>query len=87
MNLYKAIDVWKKVDRSTAVRYRCFESLQSKRYYVQNSDFYRLPLNEKQVLNLNSQFVELFLEEEPSNRAGGYPTLEEAIAAHDRDFL
>jgi hypothetical protein len=87
MNLYRAIDVWKKVDRSTAVRYRCFESVQSKLYCVQSADFYRLPVNEKQVSHLDSQFVELFLEQDPSNRAGEYGTLEEAIAAHEKDFL
>jgi hypothetical protein len=87
MNLYRTIDVWKRVDQTTAIRYRCFESFQSKRYCVQSADFYRLPLDAKQVSNLDSQFVQLFLEPAPSNRAAEYLTLEEAIAAHDKDFL
>jgi hypothetical protein len=87
MNLYKTIDVWKRVDGTTAVRYRCFESLQSKRYCVQSTDFYRLPLDEKQFSNLDSQFVQLFIEQEPSSRSAEYLTLEDAIAAHDKDFL
>jgi hypothetical protein len=87
MNLYRAIDVWKRVDENTAIRYRCFESLLSKRFCVQSSDFYRLPLNEQQIANLARQFVELIIEQEPSNRSGEHPTVEEAIAAHDRAFL
>ena len=87
MNLYRTIDVWKKVDRNAAIRYRCFESFQTKRYCVQSADFYRLPLDAKQAANLDSQFVQLFIEQEPSNRTAEYVTLEEAIAAHDKDFL
>jgi hypothetical protein len=87
MSLYKAIDVWKRLDENTAIRYRCFESLLSKHFCVQSADFYRLPLNEQHIANLARQFVELFIEQEPSNRGGEHPTLEEAIAAHDRTFL
>jgi hypothetical protein len=87
MTLYKAIEVWKRVDGNTAIRYRCLESLQSKRFCVQSADFYRLPLNEKQITNLAHQFVELFIEQEPSKRTGEHPTLEEAIATHDKTFL
>jgi hypothetical protein len=32
MNLYRVIDVWKKLDKASAVRYRCFESLKSTVY-------------------------------------------------------
>jgi hypothetical protein len=87
MNLYRTIDVWKRVDRTTALRYRCFQSLQSKKYCVQSADFFRLPLDAKQVSSLDSQFVQLFIEQEPSNRTAEYLTLEDAIAAHDKDFL
>jgi hypothetical protein len=87
MNLYRSIDVWKRVDEATAIRYRCFESLQSKRYCVQSADFCRLPLDAKQGSSLDSQFVQLFIEQEPSNRTAEYLTLEDAIAARDNDFL
>ena len=87
MNHYRAIDVWKRLDGTSAVRYRCFECLQSKRFCVQTADFYRLPTDGKQVSFVNSQFVELFIEQEPSSRSPEYPTLEEAIAAHEESFL
>lgn len=87
MKLYRAIDVWKRVDENTAIRYRCFESLHSKRFCVQSADFHRLPSDEQQIADLSRQFMELFIELEPSNRGGEHSTLEEAIAAHDRAFL
>ena len=87
MRLYRVIDVWKRSGENSAIRYRCFEFLNSKRYCVQSADFYRLPLNQKQVSNLDAQFVELFVRQDPSARNAEYPTLEEAIAAHDRYFL
>ena len=87
MKLYRVIDVWKRSGENSAIRYRCFESLTSKRYCVQSADFYRLPLDQKQVSSLDAQFVELFVEQDPSARNAEYPTLEEAIAAHDKEFL
>jgi len=74
------------MDHSTAVRYRCFESLQSGQYCVQSADFYRLPLDKEQVSNLDSRFVELFIEQDPVKRAREYPTLKGAVAAHEKDF-
>jgi hypothetical protein len=87
MNHYRAIDVWKRLDATSAVRYRYFESLQSKRFCVQSADFYRLPLDGKQVSFVDSQFVELFIEQEPSSRSPEYSTLEEALAQNDEGFL
>jgi hypothetical protein len=87
MNLYKVIDVWKKLDKTSAVRYRCFECLNSKKYCVQSTDFYRLPFDQKLVSNLDAQFLELFTEQELSSRNPEYSSLEEAISAHDREFI
>jgi hypothetical protein len=86
MNLYKAIDVWKKADKETAIRYRCFEALDSGRFCVQSADFYTLPLDAKQVANLTRQFVDLFIQQNPAQRSSEYSTLGEAIAAHDKAF-
>lgn len=86
MNLYKVIDVWKKLDKTSVVRYRCFECLNSKQYCVQSADFYRLSFDQKLLSNLDAQFLELFTEQEPSSRNPEYPSLEEAIAAHDKLF-
>jgi hypothetical protein len=36
--------------------------------------------------DFEEQFVELLMEQDPAERAGDYSTLEEAIAAHKREF-
>ena len=46
--MFKAIDVWRRVSDSEAVRYRCFQCLQTGKYSVQSADFYRLPENPAQ---------------------------------------
>ena len=68
------------------MRYRCFQSVETQKYVVQSADFYRLPLDAKQCSNLDFQFHELLLEEDPFHRGGEYDSLEDAISAHDRDF-
>lgn len=86
MNLYEAIDIWKRVSASDLVRYRCFRNLVTKRYSVQSADFYRLPLDSTQTVNLEKQFYELFAEQAPDERAESFESVEEAIAAHEREF-
>jgi hypothetical protein len=83
MSLYRTIDVWERRDSGTVVRYRCFESLDTSRYSVQSADFYH---DGKTPANLDSQFVELFTEQDPARRSGEHATLRAAIAAHNRAF-
>ncbi len=84
--MFKAIDIWKQLDLSTAIRYRCFERLSDGRFCVQSADYYTLPLREVQVKMLDQQFLELFLEVSPDQRSPLCTTLTEAIAMFDRDF-
>jgi len=84
--MYRRIDVWRRIDPGTVACYRCFESISDGRYCVQSLDYFRLPLDDVQQRQLGVQLVELFAEEDPLERSGGFPTLAEAIAAHDRDF-
>jgi len=84
--MYKSIDIWKRLDGKTLVRYRCFEILASNRFCVQSSDYYYLPFDEPQLSQSDRQFLELLIGEAPEARAETYPTLEEAIRMHDRDF-
>ena len=86
MNLYQALDVWKRISETRAVRYRCFKNLSSGRYCVQSADFYSVPLDSKRAAELEKQWVELFTEDPPDNRAKTFDSLEDAIEAHDRDF-
>jgi hypothetical protein len=70
--MYKLIDIWKRLDGKTLVRYRCFEILASNRFCVQSSDHYRLPLDEPQLAQSDRQFLELLIEEAPEARAKGF---------------
>ena len=86
MNTYKSIDVWRRVNSETAIRFRCFQINENATYCVQSADMYHEPIDEKEIRFLERQFIELFIEEAPETRNGVYPTLEEAIAAHEKEF-
>jgi len=61
--LYQAINIWRKIDSNTAVNYVCLMCVSSKKFSVQNSDFYRLPFDAKQIAEFRAQFIELFARE------------------------
>jgi hypothetical protein len=84
--MFKAIDVWKRISDSEAVRYRCFQCLQTGKYSVQSADFYRLPGNPDRSAQLERQHIELFIEQAPDGRNEAYETLEAAIEAHEAEF-
>jgi hypothetical protein len=84
--MYIAMDVWKRIDDSGAVRFRCFQCLQTGRYSVQSADFYRSPADSAKSAQFARQHVELFVEQAPDERAGDYETLDAAIKAHEAEF-
>ncbi|MBX7220589.1 MAG: hypothetical protein K1Y36_11635 [Blastocatellia bacterium] len=85
-NLYQAIDIWIRKDEETLVRYRCFQVLPLGKFCVQSADFYRQPFDQVQSIQLEKQFLELFLEEAPEIRSGLFESLEAAIQAHEEIF-
>lgn len=84
--MFKAVDIWKRIDDTVAVRYRCFQRIIDGQFCVQSADYYHLPLNEEQVRILDKQFLELFIEESPDHRSSLHPTIEEAIAKYELEF-
>ena len=84
-NLFKAIDVWRRLDGRT-VRYRCFQVIPGGGFCVQSADFYRLPIDAQQAHRLDEQFVDLLIGQAPDQRDLTFPSLEEAIAHHDQEF-
>lgn len=86
MKSYRTIDVWKKTTSGTVIRFRCFQIDESSAYCVQSADIYHEPISEEQIGYLERQYIELLIEEDPEKRNGIYPTLEEAIAAHEKEF-
>ena len=85
-DMFKAIDVWKRLADGSLARYRCFEVLPNQGYCVQSVDFYNEPLNVKRMQEFDMQFIELLLAAAPNEENETYPTLDEAIANHDADF-
>lgn len=84
--LYQEISVWERVDDNSAILYRGLVNQSNGKYSVQSADCYRLPLEKKQIDAMQAQFVELFIESDPVERAGAFDSLEEAIAAHRQKF-
>ena len=86
MSLYQQIDVWKRLGSGRLCRYRCLRLEPEGTYVVQSADFLSVPLDMAVVKMLDTQFHELLGEEAPEERSQTYTTLEEAVAAHDREF-
>jgi hypothetical protein len=83
---YREISVWRRIDGKRAVRFRCFEELEFHLFFVQSADFYSMPLKADVAAQSDRQFLELLMEEEPTERSRGFATVEEAIAAHEKEF-
>jgi hypothetical protein len=86
MNLFEAINVWKRVSDGELVLYRCFKNLTTGKFSVQSADTYRLPLDPKRAAFLEQNSLQLLAEMAPDDRSSGFATLVEAIADHERDF-
>jgi hypothetical protein len=84
--LYQELLIWRRHGEKTAIRYVCLMNMATRKYSVQSVDFYRLPLSHESLTNFQKQFVQLFCESDPGERAGAFDSLEEAIAAHHQDF-
>lgn len=86
MRLYKRIDVWTRIQANQVAVYRCFEVLPGGGYCVQNKDFFHFPLREADMKALERNFLDLLVEQDPRERSEAFPTLEEAIEQHEREF-
>lgn len=83
---YEEISVWKRLSSEVAVRYSCFRNLGTCKYGVQSADYFRLPVDEKQVSQFARQFLELLIEVDPDERCTWFDSLDEAIRSHEEDF-
>lgn len=84
--MFRAIDVWRRVDETHLIRFRCFQSLSTGRYCVQSADSYNLPISPGDCSALDRQFLELFAEQPPDERDETFESIAEAIARHKQDF-
>jgi hypothetical protein len=78
--------IWRRVDETTVIRYRCLQDMNTKEFAVQSADFFRLPLNEKQFRFSEKQFVELFAEQFIRERCDWFESADGAIRVHDEEF-
>jgi len=83
---FRAFDVWKREGTKTLVRYHCFENLGTGKFCVQSADFYKTPVTEERLTELQEQYLELLLKESPFKRAGSFDTVQEAIRDHIETF-
>lgn len=84
--MYKSVDVWERVSPDNLVRYRCFQNLSTGLFCVQSVDFYSFPIKPATAAFLEENFLELLNEQAPDERNTAYPTLVEAIHAHNELF-
>lgn len=83
---YTSQFVWKKTDEKRAVRYLCFFDLSSKKYAVQNADFFYLPISSQRLFEADVNGIELFIDTSPLERCNWFDDLLEAVEDHDLVF-
>jgi hypothetical protein len=86
VNLYEAINVWRRTPEQGLVCYRCFRNLRSNKYVVQSSDSYSSAVDNIRARFLEEQYLDLLRAENPDARSPSFNSLEEAIQAHDVAF-
>jgi hypothetical protein len=84
--MFRSFDVWKRTENGELIRYRCFESTPEGTFCVQSADFFRRPIQSQRLVELETQWIELLLEQSPFERSRSFPTVEEAIAHHNSEF-
>ena len=84
--LYKKIEVWKRIDTTSSLRYLCLEHLDTGKFCVQGADFFYLPITNEQVSQRELLQLELFIDTDPDDRTEFYDSLVAAISAHDTQF-
>lgn len=85
--LFKEFNIWKPIDEKKVIRYRCFEILPDRKFFVKASDCIYKESDKKDWDSLESYFLENLFDgifDELAESAS--ETIEEAIAKHEADF-
>ncbi len=87
-DFFQEFNVWKRIDDTSVMRYRCFRVLPDEGYYVQSADNFYYPLDQKQVIQLECSFVDSLFQDglEAISQNELRKTLEEAIAFFEEGF-
>ncbi len=84
--IYKETKIWKRLSSTQVVRFVCFESIEEKRFAIQNADFFYMPFSSSQIILADKRQIELFAEESITYRSQWYASELEAIEAHEKEF-
>jgi hypothetical protein len=84
-DLYVQSFVWKRVSSLTCVRYVILMDVATHRFAVHSADFFQSD-GEDRSDYFNRQFVELMLEQSPSQRCNWHASAADAIWHHDAEF-
>jgi hypothetical protein len=84
--LYRLHSIWRRIGPGREARYVCFEDLREATFSVQSCDYWGLPLDRDVLRRHDEQAAELFIETDPHERSGSFPSLLEAVEAFDLYF-
>ncbi len=82
--LYRYVPVWSRDDGRLSL-YRILEII-GIGYVVQSRDYVDADLKQEQMRHLDQQFIELLSEEPPERRMSPEPSIQQAVAAFDKEF-
>ena len=85
-NLYRAVQVWRRTDASTSIRYSCLENLSNGSFCVVVADFVRVPLEPAVREFQDRNVVELLAKFEMAPEHEWFGSLADAIKRHDKNF-
>lgn len=84
--MYEKPEVWKRAGSGLAIRFQCLRRLSDGMFAVQNADFPKSRNNKADLQASDTIFVEVFLDEDPTNRCEWFSSVSEAISSHEKDF-
>ena len=84
--MFERIEIWKRVARNLAIRFQCLRRVPDGMFAVQNADYLRPESHGADMQASESRFIELLLDDDPSDRCDWFSSLSEAISAHEKEF-
>lgn len=84
--MYKIHFIWKAVESNCLARYVCLENLENNKFSVHNVDFFNKPFDKDDIQKADVNFLELFLDVNPTERCAWHDSLISAINSHEEDF-
>jgi hypothetical protein len=84
--LFLEIIIWKRINDDQICRYRVFEDLFLKKYFVKGQDFFHDPLDEKQLRNIEFYSVDSLFQDGLSVERKMFDSIEQAIEQFEEDF-